>query len=114
MAPEANVLVLARRRERQNKNALLSALHGLSRTAQALTRSFAPLSPRAAAAEMRGRLVDRIAKRADFARQVSAVHASHGLGLRLMSALWGVCWIALRLPPSVYTPLETQTLLLRT
>ena len=105
MAPEANVLVLAGAGSGKTRT-LIERVAWLIQNGASPYEIVCATFTRAAAAEMRGRLVDRIGR---LARQVS-LSTLHGLGLRLMSR-YGEC-IGLRSGSiSVYTPLETQTLL---
>ena len=105
MAPEANVLVLAGAGSGKTRT-LIERVAWLIQNSASPYEIVCATFTRAAAAEMRGRLVDRIGR---LARQVS-LSTLHGLGLRLMSR-YGEC-IGLRSGSiSVYTPLETQTLL---
>lgn len=105
MAPEANVLILAGAGSGKTRT-LIERVAWLIQNGASPYEIVCATFTRAAAAEMRGRLVDRIGR---LARQVS-LSTLHGLGLRLMSR-YGEC-IGLRSGSiSVYTPLETQTLL---
>lgn len=106
MAPEANVLVLAGAGSGKTRT-LIERVAWLIQNGASPYEIVCATFTRAAATEMRGRLVDRIGAR--HARKVS-LSTLHGLGLRLMSR-YGEC-VGLRSGSiSVYTPLEMQTLL---
>ena len=86
MAPEANVLVLAGAGSGKTRT-LIERVAWLIQNGASPYEIVCSTFTRAAAAEMRGRLVGRIGAR--LARQVS-LSTLHGLGLRLMSR-YGEC-----------------------